>query len=172
MIDLTLQQLLEEPEKFCYKQDWMHVNATGAEINDILILEIFTFGTIEDIKDVELQFSDLMLIKLIKLSIIKLSESYRNITYDEIKTKINNTLLPDYVLEQYLISLLPFLECKIDAVNREVNFIKCKDSRDVYDFEYPLHVIPVDRVVTRQQLIQKLGMWRDNILNNSLVTDN
>lgn len=153
-MDLIIQKL-EDPSIFHYKDLWLK------ETNDerVSILEIFAFGVISDSKGIEL--SPRMRQKLQKLTIVTLSERYRELSYELIRSEAQlDSLLQ---VEPYLIQLRTFFEVKLDPVRKIAHVGRCYDCRDVYNNEKPLQI--VEPRVTGSTLRDSLVQWKNSVNN-------
>ena len=152
-------ELLEDPQKLHYKREWLYAReATQEEA----LLELFSFGTVRDISSY-MVLTPLMFAKLQKLTIISLSQRYREIPYVRIaeECQIYDTCL----IEQYFIELQSFFRVRLDSVSEVAIVIECYDCRDVYAGKKPLTVLSPYTLTgyTRSKLIDRLEQWRSRV---------
>lgn len=151
----SIIQELEDPSKFHYKDLWLRED----DDKSLLLLEIFSFGVMNDIKGIEL--SAKMKKKLQKLTIVSLSEVYGELPYELIKSEAQLDSLQQ--VELYLIQLRQFFDVKLDPVRKFAYINHYHDCRDVYNNEKPLKVIKprVTGITLRESLIQ----WKYSVSN-------
>lgn len=153
-MDLIVQKL-EDPSIFHYKDLWLK----ETDNDSLLVLEIFAFGVMSDSKGIQL--SPRMRQKLQKLTIVTLSERYRELTYDLIQAEAQlDSLLQ---VELSLIQLREFFDVKLDPVRKVAHIGRCHDCRDVYNNEKPLQM--VNPGVTGSTLRESLAQWRNSVNN-------
>ncbi|CAL9737157.1 COP9 signalosome complex subunit 9 [Monosporozyma servazzii] len=153
-MDDSIQDILQDRNIFHYKKYWLNAVAESLEEQ---ILAIFSFGTIQDAISYQLDLTPLMIEKLRKLTIISLAMEHRKIDYSLLlsKCQINDTC----TLEEYLITLQPIIECRLDQVGQSVTVVSCLDGRDVYCHEKPLPnlVLPP---MTKDDIFEGLQRWK------------
>ena len=155
----SVVELLEDPQKFHFKREWLCAReATQEEA----LLELFSFGTIRNISS-HMVLTPLMLVKLQKLTIISLSQRYREIPYSRIAKECQ--IYDICLIEQYFIELQSFFKVRLDSVSEVATVIECYDCRDVYAGEKPLTVLSPCTLAgyTRSQLIDRLERWRSRV---------
>ncbi|AQZ11389.1 CSN9 (YDR179C) [Zygosaccharomyces parabailii] len=144
---------LEDPARFYYKDLWLRETNT----NIARLLELFSFGEMKDVGSIAL--TPLMREKLQKLTIISLSEKYRELPYDLIESQAQ---LDELLVEPYLMQLRHFFQAKLDPVRRVAVILHWHDCRDVYNGEKPLQL--VNPTVTALTLRSSLVEWQ-SLLN-------
>lgn len=156
----SLLKALEDPQRFHYKDLWLKENNP----NDRVILELFAFGKIEDAPR-NMVMTTLMLQKLQKLTIISLSEQYRELSYDLIQTQCG--IADIIVIEEYLIQLQDIFQVKLNSVLQSATIVKWFDCRDVYSGERELQLVK-SLTVDRSTLIRDLKRWKLKLQNEIL----
>ncbi|CAR26891.1 hypothetical protein ZYGR_0I01630 [Zygosaccharomyces rouxii] len=151
----SIVRQLEDPSIFHYKDLWLK----ETDNDRLLVLEIFAFGVMSDSKGIEL--SPGMRQKLQKLTIVTLSETHRELTYELIQSEAR--LDSSLQAELYLIQLRQFFEVKLDPVRKVAHIGRCYDCRDVYNQEKPLKAVKPR--VTGSTLRDSLVQWRNSVNN-------
>lgn len=151
-MDAQLISWLEDPQRFHYKDLWL------AEENPARrdVLELFAFGTLQDAPS-GMELTTPMVTKLQKLTIISLSEHFRELSYVEIQRKCHIDEIG--TLEELLIQLRTFFEVRLDSVRQVATIGRLYDCRDVYADERPLQVVK-NLPTTSDTLLQDLRRWK------------
>lgn len=155
-----LVKLLEDPPKFHYKELWLEEN----NLKESEVLELFAFGNIRDVTD-DMQLTALMIAKVQKLTIISLSEYYRELPYELIKRECKIDDVWD--VEEYLIQLRDVFQVELDSVRQIATIVKWFDCRDVYAGEKDLKIVKNVKT-TKKTLLQDLKRWKSKLRNDIL----
>ncbi|CCH62387.1 hypothetical protein TBLA_0H00990 [Henningerozyma blattae CBS 6284] len=173
MVSQSIIKCIQIPNKYHYKQEWVDTIRNQGSMEDIKILEIFSFGSVNDI----IRYPDIynfiyndqkMINKIEKLCLIDISNKYRTIKYEEIRKTLNNFEIKDFEIEEYLIQLNEFFQCKIDSIDKVIEFTNVMDCRDVYCGESELYLVDMKNIVTKDFLLESLNQWK-NKLNNEII---
>lgn len=116
---------LEEPHKYHYKAEWLE----SKDLGERRLFEIFAFGNIKDVP-AGITLTSSMRSKLEKLTLITLSETHNELTYENIRQQCQ--IEDNSIIENHLIQLQDIFKVQIDSVNLSVVFLKRLDCRDVY----------------------------------------
>ena len=143
---------LEEPHKYHYKAEWLE----SKDLDERQLFEIFAFGNIKDVPE-DTTLTSSMRSKLEKLTLITLSETYNELTYENIRKQCQ--IEDNSIIENHLIQLQDIFKVEIDSVNLSIIFLKRLDCRDVYCNERELVVIENPRV-TKECLVNNLRKWK------------
>lgn len=151
-----LVELLESPNVFHYKKEWLDTHI----LEERKLLEVFSFGTVKDVQP-SMGLSSLSLRKLQKLTIMSMCESYRRITYAQVVSQCQ--LADDSEVEQLFMEMNSVMVFEIDCVAKFVEIKKCLDSRDVYGEERELMVLQQAPNKTKQGLLTDLLRWKTKL---------
>lgn len=155
MLLQSIQSVLEDPDKFHYKQEWLQSDTEESSG----IFELFSFGTMRDIPT-NLQLTPRMIVKLQRLTLISLSQTYRELSYSLIMRECNIDSID--IIEQSLIELQSFFKVKLDPIRKVAIIISWYDCRDVYANEKPLTLIQNPKI-TKTILLKKLEQWQHKL---------
>ncbi|QLG73911.1 hypothetical protein HG535_0F04230 [Zygotorulaspora mrakii] len=165
MLSEELKSVLEDPNIFHYQHLWLKED--NAEQRDVL--ELFAFGSFNDLNShsqLASRLTELMLMKLRKQTIISLSESYREVSYDMIRKSCQ--MNDSHDIEVMLIQLRDILQIRLDSVKETVTFTQCHNCRDVYTHERDLRVVNEGNIVTKDKLLKNLNSWKRKLLDDIL----
>lgn len=160
IVNEAIVAILEDPEIFHFKVDWLN----STESNETQLLELFCYGTVCDWQQrwPQLPLTNQMLVKLQKLTLITMCLQNRKVTYSTLLEKTG--ILNYQILEEHLISLQCFFQCKLDPVEGIVTIGKLIDSRDVYAHERPLLLLQ-DLDFNKSEIIKNLQNWKTKLAN-------
>lgn len=155
-----LVKLLEDASKFHYKELWLEEDSPKERD----ILELFAFGNIRDVSN-NMQLTPLMIAKLQKLTIISLSEYYRELPYELIRRECKIEDVWD--VEEYLIQLREVFQVELDSVRQIATIVEWFDCRDVYAGEKDLKIVKNVKT-SKETLLEGLKRWRSRLRNDIL----
>ncbi|EDO16867.1 hypothetical protein Kpol_1024p20 [Vanderwaltozyma polyspora DSM 70294] len=169
--------ILEDKHVYSYKELWLNNEESRYEE----ILEIFSFGRLKDLNEYidkygdgmdKIVISELMMIKMIKLSIlsyINSSNARYKISIIDICHELNikfKEMNSSAFIERLLIEMNDIIKIRIDSIENSIDILQVTDTRDVYSFEKPLNIIKIEDIETTQSLYSELERWKNKLIND------